>query len=278
MIINKENYEGYVLDYLEGNLDAKSKVAFESFLLIHPHIRREIEDFEMVSVLPDPSVKHPHIEALLQKPPKRKKRRIVAIWWYAGIAASMALLIYFGGFLFKSGPSDQPDHLVQEDIQLPTSNLTIPSTEKSMDDIAMETTSELVKEKQGTPKKGPEIQTQLLGLPEIPLKLAPEPEKASNISDLARVEDIRRDAAGKEPKITTNRQIETMPLIPSLDLVVVRSPVQIDQIHLLILDMTPNPDETSGLKKWLAKINIAEKIPGKSDLKESLIPEFIAMR
>lgn len=40
--INRENYEGFALDYLEGNLDENTMLAFEAFLARDPNLAHEI--------------------------------------------------------------------------------------------------------------------------------------------------------------------------------------------------------------------------------------------
>ncbi len=42
-LINKENYEQYALDYIEGNLEGDLLAAFERFLTEHPEIEEELE-------------------------------------------------------------------------------------------------------------------------------------------------------------------------------------------------------------------------------------------
>ncbi len=44
MSINKDNYELFVMDYLEGNLEEMKKQEMAIFLLLHPHIAIEIDD------------------------------------------------------------------------------------------------------------------------------------------------------------------------------------------------------------------------------------------
>ena len=51
MMITRENYEIFVLDYLEGNLTAELSHAFQLFLDENPDIREEIESFEMIKLV-----------------------------------------------------------------------------------------------------------------------------------------------------------------------------------------------------------------------------------
>ena len=52
MIINRENYEAYFLDYYEGNLTESRAEELMDFLAQHPDLREEFESFELV-FLPD---------------------------------------------------------------------------------------------------------------------------------------------------------------------------------------------------------------------------------
>ncbi len=50
MVINGDNYESYLLDYLEGSLSLGEIREVEAFLLLHPEIREEFEGVEEVSL------------------------------------------------------------------------------------------------------------------------------------------------------------------------------------------------------------------------------------
>lgn len=49
--INISNYEAYVIDYLDGTLDASVKSAFEAFLLAHPDIAEELDRLKQMPTL-----------------------------------------------------------------------------------------------------------------------------------------------------------------------------------------------------------------------------------
>lgn len=48
--INQHNYEAYFLDFTEGNLDNQQFADLEAFLISNPHLRAELEDFQLVSL------------------------------------------------------------------------------------------------------------------------------------------------------------------------------------------------------------------------------------
>lgn len=57
MAINRNNYEQYFLDLIEGRLDLSLKAELEQFLLVNPDLKKELEEFETVSLTDEPSIK-----------------------------------------------------------------------------------------------------------------------------------------------------------------------------------------------------------------------------
>jgi len=53
MKINRNNYELYFMDYLDGNLSDRDIQMLEDFLLINPDLRTELEGTEKISLSPD---------------------------------------------------------------------------------------------------------------------------------------------------------------------------------------------------------------------------------
>ncbi len=53
MDITRENYEAFFLDYHEGNLSAEQIKALEAFLVINPDLKKELDDFEMITIEQD---------------------------------------------------------------------------------------------------------------------------------------------------------------------------------------------------------------------------------
>lgn len=51
MKINKLNYENFVIDYIEGSLDASIKKEFDGFLTKYPEVYEEIKDFMSAPIL-----------------------------------------------------------------------------------------------------------------------------------------------------------------------------------------------------------------------------------
>jgi hypothetical protein len=53
MKINRNNYELYFMDYLDGNLSDRDILMLEDFLLINPDLRAELEGTENITLTPD---------------------------------------------------------------------------------------------------------------------------------------------------------------------------------------------------------------------------------
>lgn len=56
MSINIHNYEAFVMDFLEGNLDKMKMQEMSTFLLLHPDIAMEIEDLEKIQIQPEAKI------------------------------------------------------------------------------------------------------------------------------------------------------------------------------------------------------------------------------
>lgn len=53
-MINKDNYEAYFLDYLEGNLSEKDKKELELFLIENPKLGEELKAYDnSLFLIPD---------------------------------------------------------------------------------------------------------------------------------------------------------------------------------------------------------------------------------
>ena len=48
--INIENYEAFLLDYMEGNLSTEDFVALQMFAAQHPHLNIDLNDLELVEL------------------------------------------------------------------------------------------------------------------------------------------------------------------------------------------------------------------------------------
>ncbi|MCB0402727.1 MAG: hypothetical protein KDD41_11625 [Flavobacteriales bacterium] len=53
--IDKNNYEAYLLDYLEGNLSPELRAELLLFFEAHPELREDLDEFELFTIAPEPT-------------------------------------------------------------------------------------------------------------------------------------------------------------------------------------------------------------------------------
>ena len=86
-MITMENYEGWLMRYADGELDADGRRMVETFLDGHPELKEELEGVAAVRVTPVLATM-PHKERLM------KKEAAAFAWWH--VAAAVALLAITG--------------------------------------------------------------------------------------------------------------------------------------------------------------------------------------
>jgi hypothetical protein len=64
MNINRENYEAYLLDYFEKELDPATVAELMLFLELNPDLKADFEEFENISLVPDTNIGFPTNTAL----------------------------------------------------------------------------------------------------------------------------------------------------------------------------------------------------------------------
>lgn len=126
MKITLANYEEFVLDFLEGNLQQEDERVFSIFLDQHPDIREEIEGVDKFVLTPDYGISYPNKNSLYHKDKIiyfrfGKMKRLVA--------AAVAFLIVSTAsfFLWKSTFTRNQDMLANQKILIDTSLYSIKS-------------------------------------------------------------------------------------------------------------------------------------------------------
>ena len=89
MDINKLNYEAYVIDYIEGQMNAEDKSTFDAFLLANPMIKEEIEQY-----MESPMISE-NTDVTYERKEQSKKGRTLLPWM-------SILLIVLGGIIYTS--------------------------------------------------------------------------------------------------------------------------------------------------------------------------------
>lgn len=166
--INLNNYEQWLIMYVDDELSAEEKVAVEKFAKTHQHVQQELELF-LQTKLPAEEIVFPNKEALYKK---EKAVRVISMqWWRVAVAA---MLIMGAGITLYSilnkgnNKGITPDGIAKKE-QVPAStNTTSPTKENQTASVKEETVTnvvgkELSKEPQEQPKE--EIKQQLAYVP-----------------------------------------------------------------------------------------------------------------
>ena len=101
--INLSNYEHYFIQYIDNELDEKTRKEVEKFLQENPELKDEFSLYTQTKLLPDTSLIFKEKEILYKKEDRRKP--IPFVWWSA---AAVALLL-ITGFLFYANENKQVD-------------------------------------------------------------------------------------------------------------------------------------------------------------------------
>ena len=162
--INLNNYEQWLIMYVDDELSADEKVAVEKFAKTHQHVQQELELF-LQTKLPAEEIVFPNKEALYKK---EKAVRVISIqWWRVAVAA---MLIMGAGITLYSilnkgnNKGITPDGIAKKE-QVPAStNTTSPTKENQTASVKEETVTNVVGiEPQEQPKE--EIKQQLAYTP-----------------------------------------------------------------------------------------------------------------
>lgn len=133
MKINLENYEAWMVDYIEGNLTIDQQKELNEFLVFHPELQKELEAFNMTKLTADNSVFFPNKEALKQ--PIGGGKVIAMHGWMRYAAAAAAVCTLFIGIRMfngeKSNQMIQPYAFDRQDVQLPNRTITQTNTQES---------------------------------------------------------------------------------------------------------------------------------------------------
>lgn len=100
MKININNYEEWMIDYIEGNLSQEQQKQFAEFLAFHPELKGELELFQQTKLQPELNIVFANKDALKQK---EGGKVIVMTNWVRYAAGIAAVMLLFVGIRFFSG-------------------------------------------------------------------------------------------------------------------------------------------------------------------------------
>ena|GEM_PF-588173 len=86
--LTTENYETYLLSYIDGELNEKEEQALQQFLQQHPELQPALQLLQRTRLQPDPALRMPGKAALYRKTGSRAVIR--PAWWWGAAAAVVA--------------------------------------------------------------------------------------------------------------------------------------------------------------------------------------------
>ncbi|MFI5170993.1 MAG: hypothetical protein ACHQFW_01305 [Chitinophagales bacterium] len=105
MKINLNNYEEWMIDYIEGNLSEVQKKELMEFLEFHPELKNDLELFGQTRITPDKNIVFGDKEILK----RTVETKVVGMRnWVKYSAAIAAALLLFVGINYFNGSSDKP--------------------------------------------------------------------------------------------------------------------------------------------------------------------------
>lgn len=137
-MINMENYEGYLFLYQEGELDSTTCAEVERFLLEHPDIREEMENYY------DPTF------VVTAEPSARKHHTTIALWRWAA-AACVVLALGYGAYLALPKQMEGTGMVAQTASSTPNSVTPLPEDTPLSDTVRPST--QIAKASIPTPRK-----------------------------------------------------------------------------------------------------------------------------
>jgi len=104
MKININNYEAWMIDYIEGNLSAADEKELSEFLTFHPELKAELDLFSQTKLEPDTTI----IFANKQSLKKAEGGRVITMFsWVKYSAAVAAVMMLFVGVRMYNGSKQQ---------------------------------------------------------------------------------------------------------------------------------------------------------------------------
>jgi len=119
--INMNNYEEWLVSYVDNEVNQEQRIAIENFAASHPHVLQELNLFQQTKLQPE-NIFFADKEVLY----KRENARIVSMqWWRIAVAAMLVLAAGVGLFsIFNKNASTGNGSIVKKDInkEQPASN------------------------------------------------------------------------------------------------------------------------------------------------------------
>ncbi len=129
MKITIQNYEEWMIDYIEGNLSHAQEMQLTEFLEYHPELKAELELFNQTKLQPDTHVVYAHKESLK----KAESGRVITMMsWIKYSSAIAALFMLFIGVRYFTGTSNEPIAIKKYEYQNTDTQVAFDRTTDSM--------------------------------------------------------------------------------------------------------------------------------------------------
>lgn len=110
MNINKENYEEFLFDYMEGNLSAEEHAELKAIIEKDEFLKSELAAFEQTILVPSDDVEYPYKDALLKQD---KKTRIIPLYTYISVGVAAAIVLLAIVFMPNAADNTLPDNVAE---------------------------------------------------------------------------------------------------------------------------------------------------------------------
>lgn len=131
-MVNKENYEEYMLLYADGELSDAEVNALLAFVEAHPELSSELEAYSATRLVPDTTIVYAHKEQLMKSPGGGRTIALGKWWMYAAAACVLLFAVMF----FRNNDTNTLDSTsVAINEQPKTNSNTKPASDTAKEDI-----------------------------------------------------------------------------------------------------------------------------------------------
>ena len=142
MKITIQNYEEWMIDYIEGNLSHAQEMQLTEFLEYHPELKADLELFNQTKLQADTHVVYAHKESLK----KAESGRVIPMMsWVKYASAIAAAFMLFIGVRYFTGTSNEPIAIKKYEYQNTDTQVAFGRTTDSMQHNKLPNTKEKIK-------------------------------------------------------------------------------------------------------------------------------------
>ncbi len=240
-MVNKENYEEYMMLYADRELNEAEEKALLAYVLKHPELDAELNAYTATQLQPDNTLVFENKEELLQKPAKRIA--LVRNWKF--YAAAACALLLFGTFFFQTEST--------------TTNSPIAQTTKTI------TPKEIIKE--NAPKEQP--QKKLYS--KQPIKtIAMETKKVQPVSQ---PKAVKQEAKHQQETLLALNTLNT-----SADFEVRSQPISISEVAVPEIEPVMPEEQNIGSKKLAVNTPLTDATKGLQQIENIFNDKLMAAK